>query len=236
MSIPVHYLHKNELVYLLEEEKLKFATDSKDSRYPFLARLYREKIKGDEDELVEYDRASKLYQYDFNGKTFKGTDDELISFLKSKDDSHVMTWEHSGEYYIAFENNVLKTNDKGVYERKISQIMQMSNIESEEFLVIRDLNKKSFDIWLPPFDILITSQKEKFLNALKQTLVIDSEFVLEKKCNVKFKEIESELNGVSQPYIPMIQYKNLSRKEYVAAFTKIKKFMEQTKSNIRRKK
>lgn len=235
LNIPVSYLHQKKLIDMLEDEKYELSSGKKTSSYSYMARKYREQMLGEEDILATYDDKRKIYNYNYNGQIFKGTDRELMSFLINKEDKKTLQWQHKGINYVAGENYVIKTKDDSLYKRKCKEMekyMKDMNIKKEAFLVIKDIDKDLYEIIVPQISIDKLENKKVYMDYFKNEMFSNIGTIIEKKSDTNLKDLKHEFDTYKYPgplYINETKYINLTKEQYEKVYPLVKKQCELAK-------
>lgn len=237
MTLPVSRVISGELNDLLSKESLKFESNvnlGEDEIYPALAREYRTLTYASPREsyyMVEYFPKNDTYMYDFNGETFIGTEQELISWLKAKQKNvnPVMKWENSGRYYVSCNNQVCKSFSKSKIDEFYEDVQQSYNTTKHEcgkFLEVLNIDSNTYEIKYPGRFIEDEKDSKQYARLIQHALNSSKNVFLCKLTGVTEKELREDIDFAfkfSMGYhLIDLHYENLTQEE----FFKIKELLQ----------
>ncbi len=152
MSLDCSMPFDADIVDALERVQKTVSPQNENSNIPYLVRNYRDgmcKNKYDNKWVAKFNPETKLFEYDFNGEHFVGTQTELLKFLKTKKQSNlpIMTWEFDGCYYVSCYNQVYKSTNKQKIDKMLETLKKKVNdIEDNSYLEIKDLDTNKYEL------------------------------------------------------------------------------------------
>ncbi len=223
-----------ELYQLLDKEMQAYAYkywQKDDERiFPNSVCKYREAMYDNDLKntyFVTFNPEENSYEYNLNGVKFKGNEQELIKFLKTKEDTNlpIMMWECDGTYYISCYNKVWKSKDETkILQLKPKIIKSFTNrlMDYHQFLEIKDIDTNTYQLRLDDINVRGETEAKQFATVMMDFLEDEQTDVLFYE-DEKWADREEFLKYCKQSFKVSFdclifnekEYKNLTKEQYL---------------------